>query len=302
MIVSGTLKWLVALVVVANCAFGQEPSWRNAKPEPFHGRPVKVEGGRWDPDPVWVNIAWEDQVDRIFYKLRQEVVGAVSAPSNSDKAGVWAKKAKQAFDAWHQNHQNPELLYRAAAYLGATTIVDTAFAQARSSQRMFEEVNQGFSCLRSENVPPSYEFCRRAYLTNAGDTDLHRFRDLSFRLLKRDPVDRGVLIAMTREYAQLGGPNPKFEKIMFDGLFACAKTKAWRYWDDQWIANALVMVGVFHKQKSYYDKALTYLDRAIAKTPKGIDPAPMVKLRAAYLKERDLPNFGRPTFNSKGIR
>lgn len=128
---------------------------------------------------------------------------------------------------------------------------------------------------------------------------MHYFKDLPQRLLKRDSQDRGVLIAMVREYHERG-KDPAFEKMLFDHLFALAKTPKWKYWDDVWIARAMRMSGIYNKSKTYFDKGIAYLDKAIAKTPKGKDPKPLIEERAMYLRERDLPNFGRPVHKGPG--
>ncbi len=287
------------LMIWLALALVQEPRWRGAPATPFMMHEVRMEGWRWDPDPIWVSMRWQDSAEVYFKPIRDELVDVLRQPTASAVRGAWAAKARTAFGRWYEDHQNPEKLFRAASYLGVTTVLDTKFCETAEFRKMEAELRMGISFLKAENIPPSYEFCRRAYMLKAGDSHGHRFRDLAFRLLKRDPVDRGVLIAMVREYTERGS-DPPFEAIMFKGLFACAKTKTWREWDDQWIARAMVMYGVFHKQKSYYDKAATYLNRAIARTPKGVDPTPMKKLKEHYLRERDLPNFGRPTFPSGG--
>lgn len=254
---------------------------------------IKNEGVRWDPDPLWVSISWDPRFDPPFKKIRDEVSLRLQKPYVPDTSGGWARKLKAAYADWYADHQNTEKLYRVSAYLIVVNTVDEKFAASREWRSMDGDVNKGWSCIRIENTPPSYEFARRGYMTNAGDSDYHRFKDLSIRLLKRDPVDRGVVIAMVQEYNHRK-PNAQFEKVMFDSLFACAKTRAWRPWDDRFIAQALRCYGRDHQQKSYYNKALVYMDRCIAKTPPGVDPKPMKVLRSEILKERDLPNFGRP--------
>lgn len=182
--------------------------------------------------------------------------------------------------------------------MGIAGNADTAFRGTKEFKGMKETVNYGFSVLRPENIPPSYEFCRRAYMDKAGDTHHHRFRDLAIRLLKRSPVDRGVALSMVNEYRQRG-PDTTFEKAMFAALNAASRSPSWRYWDDHWIAHAWRYHAWHHHQKSSYDKGIAYMDRAIASTPKGVDPAPMIKMKAVFVRERELPNFGVPQISKK---
>jgi hypothetical protein len=296
------LKLNIVCIIILVGAYGylqgqETPRWRSGAPQPFVVRSdIRQDGGRWDPDPLWVKIAWDPKSDKYFQPIRQEVATANSGAIDSDKNGVWAARARRAFTDWYKDHQNAEKLFRASAYLGTTTIVDTKFANSKEFRRLEADLNLGFSMIKQENTPPSYEFCRRAYIVKAGDTHYHRMRDLGLRLLKRQPLDRTVLISMVREYQQRG-KDAAFEKAMFDGLFAVAKTIHWRYWDDQWIARAMRLYAQHHGKKSYYDKAISYLDRAIAKTPSGVDDSFIREFRALCVKEKDLPNFGLPVFD-----
>lgn len=287
---------LMACAVLTSCVSAQEPRWRSAPPRHFILGDMPSEGGRTDPHPVWVRVPWYDAVDKIFVQINSETSYDPSLQQDSDTKGVWRKRAAQAYDEWFKDYQNPEKLYKVARLLLATTFLDTFFQDTADYRRMRGNVNFGFSLLLPEHIPPSYHFVRVAYIFNAGDGHLHYMKDLARRLLKRDPADRGVLIAMVREYHERG-KDPAFEKMLFDGLFALAKTPKWKYWDDVWIARAMRMSGIYNKSKSYFDKGIAYLDRAIAKTPKGKDPKRLVEERAMYLRERDLPNFGRPIFN-----
>lgn len=286
------------MILVADCC-SQVPRWRDRPPERFLIGDVTFRGGRIDPHPLWVSVAWQPDVDSFFLSIQRETAYDRSLQQDSDTRGEWRTRALVAYKEWLRDHQNPERLFRAASLMLAAGFLDTKFTEAKDYVKMEADVNYGFSVLRPENVPPSYTFVRVAYIVNAGDSHYHYFKDVAERLLKRDPLDRGVLIAMVREYQQRG-KDPRFEKLMFDGLFSISKTERWKHWDDVWIARAMRHCGIYYKSKSYFDKALLYMDKAIAKTPKGKSPKPLIEERALYLRERDLPNFGRPVFRKKG--
>lgn len=249
-------------------------------------------GGKFDPHPLWVKIPWNSNTDKSFRVIRDEVTVATKA-ANWNVSRGWQKRAVDAYNEWFADHQDPVKLYRASAYLGAASFTERGLGATKEFRKMDSTVNLGFSVLRAQNVPSSYEFCRRAYIVKAGDTHGHQFEDLAIRLLKQSPADRSVAIAMVREYQERKADST-FEGVMFDALFACAKTDAWLPWDDQWIAIAMCKYGRQHNSKSYYDKALIYVDRAIARTPKGMDAEPLRIMRKQIAKARDLPNFGYP--------
>ncbi len=294
------MKFAVAIALgVAIGTLGiQVPRKRTSEPFAIYASLIKVEGARWDPDPIWVKIRWKEACEAPFRRIRKGVYAANQAPLDSDKSGLWARKSRAAYSDWYQNHQNAEKLFKVASYLATTANLDISFAKSKDFKNMDEHVNLGFSVLRAENIPPSYEFCRRAYMVKAGDTLLHRFRDLAVRLLKRSPVDRGVALTMVKEYRRCG-PDAVYEKAMFGALDAASKAPGWRYWDEHWIAHAWRYHAWHHNQKSSYDKAIAFLDKAIAQTPKGVDPAPMKTMRATFVRERELPHFGVPQFPKK---
>lgn len=234
----------------------------------------------------------------VFEPIFKETAYDLSLQQDSEVGKVWRRRTTAAYNEWFKDHQNPEKLFRVARLLLATSFLDTAFLETREYRTMEGRLNYGFSLLKPENTPPSYHFARTAYMFNAGDGQYHYFKDVAQRLLKRDPMDRGVLIAMVREYGERG-KDPAFEKMLFDHLFALAKTSKWKYWDDVWIARAMRMSGIYNQSKTYFDKGIAYLDKAIAKTPKGKDPKPLIEERKRYLRERDAPNFGQPIFEKK---
>lgn len=276
----------------------QVPRWRLGRPEPFRIGDFRSEGGRIDPHPIWVRVPWESALDKFFVPIFTETAYDPSLQQDSDTKGVWRKRAAKAYEEWFKDHQNPEKLVRVARLLTATRFLDTYFQDTGDFKSMEGRVNYGFTVLRLENTPPSYHFVRTAYVFNAGDGHYHYFKDVAQRLLKRDPSDRGVIIAMVREYHERG-KDPAFEKLLFDRLFALAKTPKWKYWDDVWIARAMRMSGIYNQSKTYFDKGIAYLDKAISRTPKGKDPKSLVEERARYLRERDAPNFGQPIFEKK---
>jgi hypothetical protein len=266
--------------------------------EMFNQGNVLHQDGRYDPNPYFATIEWRADADAEYTKIRAEVKPANLA-SNQNRGGGWSRRAKSAYDDWFSDHQNPVKLFRVSSYLGTATHTEEGYRESKAYILMSDYVNLGFSILRPENTPASYEFCRRAYIEKAGDSHYHLMKDLAKRLLRRAPADRNVAISMVREYFQRKA-DAEFEQILFAALFASAKTKDWQAWDDQWIARAMCAYGRQHEKKSYYDKALTYMDKAIAKTPRGTSPAPMKELRAGILRERDLPNFGYPLSQKSG--
>ncbi len=289
----------VTLIAVGSATLPQRHGSGPAEPFTIYSSRIKMsKDGRWDPDPTWVKLRWEQAFEAPFLKIRNEVVTANLAEYDSDKQGVWAAKATSAYQDWYKDHQDPVKLYRVATYLAVARNIDRTFGQSKSYVNMDEHVILGFSVLRPENTPPSYEFCRRAYMVKAGDSHYHLFRDLAVRLLKRTPVDRGVALTMVREYEQRGADSA-FESAMFGALEAASKAKDWRYWDEQWIARAWRFHAWHHNQKSSYTRAIAYLDKAIAKTPKGVDSTPIKTMRATFVRERELPHFGVPQFPKK---
>lgn len=295
------MKLVVALVAcmgIASITVAQQPRWREEPPKRFLMTGLPSVGGRIVPHPYWVAMRWQPTVEKYFTVINDELELSKPVEPDSDKRGVWRKRTVAAYKAWFDDHQNPERLYRVAMCLLIGGYVDEGFMRSGEYQEMFAYVNFGYTLLKPENTPPSYWFARAAYLFNAGDGDMHYYKDLARRLLERTPSDRAVTIAMVREYGQRG-KDPAFEKLLFDSLFALAKTPKWKYWDDVWIARAMRMTGIFHESKSYFEKGIAYLDKAIAKTPKGKNPKPLIEERKHYLRERDAPNFGQPVFEKK---
>lgn len=288
----------IACLGLASITVAQQPRWREEPPKRFLNTGLRMEGARKDPHPYWVSIRWQPAVEKYFTVINDELEFSKPVEPDSDKRGVWQKQTVTAYKAWFDDHQNPERLYRVAICLLIGGYVDEGFARSGQYQEMFDRVDLGFSLLRPENVPPSYWFARAAYIFNAGDGHMHYYKDLARRLLERTPSDRAVTIAMVREYGQRG-KDPAFEKLLFDSLFDLAKTTKWKYWDDAWIARAMRMSGIYNQSKSYFDKGIAYLDKAIAKTPNGKDPKPLIEERKRYLRERDAPNFGQPVFEKK---
>lgn len=295
------VSWLacIGLSLLSSDLPSQEPRWRTGPPKRFLMTGVRSEGGRIDPHPLWVSLAWQPAVERYFLAINEELEIGKPVEPDSDKQGLWRKRSVAAYNTWFNDHQNPEKLYRVAMCLLIGGYVDEGFLKSGEYQAMFGRVDYGFSLLEAGNTPPSYWFARAAYIFNAGDGHYHYFKNLAKRLLDRNAEDRSVLVAMVREYGQRG-KDPAFEKMLFDHLFALAKTPKWKYWDDVWIARAMRMSGIYNQSKSYFDKGIAYLDKAIAKTPKGKDPKPLIEERKRYLRERDAPNFGQPIFEKKG--
>lgn len=287
---------LLASCLLISNSYAQTPRWREEPPKRFLMTGLPSVGGRIVPHPYWVNMAWQPAAEKYFTVINDELELSKPVEPDSDKRGVWRRRTVTAYKAWFDDHQNPERLYRIAMCLLIGGYVDESFARSGEYRSMFDFVNLGYSLLKPENTPPSYWFARAAYICNAGDGDMHYFKNLATRLFERNPIDRAVTIAMVREYRERG-KDPAFEKLLFERLFALAKSPKWKPGDEVWIARAMRLTGIFHESKSYFDKGIAYLDKAIAKTPKGKDPKPLIEERKRYLRERDAPNFGQPIFD-----
>lgn len=273
----------IAAIVLALVVSAQDQN-------PFRMPRIPIaDGGRWDANPRWVGVPWKASEDAPFRAIRQETAKATEDPLTRDKNGVWARKATRAYEDWYGDHQDPVKLYRASSYLSAAQWLDHDFNSSQEFARMSETLNLGWSAL--EKPPHSYEFVRRGYLVNCSDLHFHKFGDLQFRLLDRDPADRSVIIAMAREYTWRK-PVDKFEQRLFRSLEAIRKTPQWRPWDDYFYALALRAYGQKHQKRSSYDSALLIAEGALKQTPKGWDAKWLEKWIAECRAEREEPNFG----------
>lgn len=250
---------------------------------------MKGNGLRSDPNPLWVRTKWTHKDDIPYKSVRAEADRILSDPTYVDLEGKWALKARMAFKIWMKDLENPQKLFTASTYLQLARTVDPSFRQARDFDKMYWHLNPGWSILLT--CPESYEFARRAYIFNAGDKHYHKYRDLSLRLLQRNPYDRSVVIAMVAEHGERKFPR-EYEEKLFSSLEAISKRPDWRPWDHWTWGRAFRTYGHLHRKKEAYDTAIAKAEIALKNTPKGWDPAPLKKWIAETKKERDDPNFG----------
>jgi hypothetical protein len=131
------------------------------------------------------------------------------------------------------------------------------------------------------------------YLYKSGSSSFHKFGDLPYRLIKRDPGDRGAVMAMVEEY-RWRKPIPEFEHVLFQGLESASKDPRWRFWDDMGFARAHFYFGQKNQKKDRMDVALRYARKALARTPPGWDPAWIKEWIAHIEKAAAHPRLGMP--------
>ncbi|MFN8219599.1 MAG: hypothetical protein U0S12_05640 [Fimbriimonadales bacterium] len=262
------------------------------KREPYEPGKYRVKTTilRYDPNPRWVSVAWDDEADKPFADLHREVAQAMANPNQQDRTGVWASKTRDAYVEWREDTQNPLALARASAYLGVARSLDPKFQLADDYQKMRSGLNEGWAILR--NVPHSYHFARFGYLFNAGDYDFHKYGDLAERLWRKNPNDRGVALATVGEYKGKK-PNPAFEKMMFEHLEIASALPNWRATDDWTYALAYRIFGREHKDISAYAKAISRARIALARLPAGFDHSGIKKWIEETEKEGKDPKFSR---------
>lgn len=270
---------LIGVAVHSVLPFGQRA------PEKFvirHDIPTK--GLSFDPNPKWVNVPWESKADQPFALIRREVTEAVGGGSLRDSTKTWQAKLKRAYDEWYVDHQNPVKLFRVSAYLAAVKSLDPEFSRSKDFSTIDQTSNLGWSMLRE--CPHSYEFCRRAYLQNAGDNHFHQCGDLGIRLIERDPLDRSVAVQMVFDY-EWKKPNVRFEEAMFSALNKIKEAKLFRPIDFYHLGLAYRLYGLKHSSKRQYEFALQNVERAITALKKSEDVTWLVKFRKETVLERD---------------
>lgn len=267
--------------------------------ERFHLSSIPSTGMRINPDPLWVKAKWDEKANSPYAAIRKEIGATLDDRTFRDTKGVWSQKSRAAYHAWYEDFQNPVKLFRVTAYLAAAAWVDPAFGHSNDYKDMTGAVTTGWSLIRA--VPQSYDFVRRGYILTAGNHYYHRYGNLAFRLLKRDPLDGGVIIAMVYEYAN-SKPRAEFEQRMFQGFKDLGKLKnrSGNIDSYHW-AVALRLYGQKHRKKSAYDEAIQKALAARAALIPGSDPAFIDKFLAECKKEREDPMFGIPFKNFKYV-
>lgn len=250
---------------------------------------VRGNGLRTNPTPLWVSAKWLAAEDAPFRAISTESKAALSDPNTITHGMLWETRARRAFAAWLSDFDNPLLLFRATTYFQVARTLSNSFLTDKDFRNMYGALNDGWNI--QLKIPQSYEVCRRAYIFNAGDNDFHKHRDLCLRLLKRDPFDRSVIIAMVAEYSKRKFPR-EYEEKLFSSLEAISRRPDWRPWDHWTWGRAFRTYGHLHRKKESYDTAIAKAEIALKNTPKGWDPAPLKKWIAETKNERDDPNFG----------
>ena len=249
---------------------------------------LPVQGSRVNPNPKWVPVPWKEVADRPFLAIRKEVEPVLNGTAFDDK-GHWAGKARKALNAWKNDCQNPVALYRLSAYALTAKAVDQNFAKASQYHEIMGMSRLGWDIL--EAPPPSYEFARMGYLVTRNDGCYHKFGDLSFRLLAKDPGDRSAIIALVDEYFWRK-PIPSFEQKMFRCIEIARKDKRWKVSDDYYLAKAHRLYGQKYKKRESFDTAIAIVQAMLPKLPPGWKPEWYDKFLEGCRYDKASPTFG----------
>lgn len=253
---------------------------------------LPLQGPRINPNPKWVPGPWKADADRPFRAVRQEVEPVLNGIA-FDERGLWAGRARRALNAWKGDCQNPIALYRLSAYALTAKAVDQNFAKASQYHEIMGMSRLGWDIL--ESPPPSYEFARMGYLVTRNDGCFHKFGDLPFRLLEKDPGDRSVLIALVDEYVWRK-PIPAFEQKMFRALARARQDRRWKVSDDYFLAKAHWLYGQKNKKRGSFETAIGIVQAMLPKLPPGWKKEWYDKfLEVVRIFQKD-PNFGMPKY------
>lgn len=244
---------------------------------------------RTDPNPPWTTSKWDEVEDRPFRDIRRAAEAIEAKTPGLDPKSYWVREAANAYHVWHDDHRDPEKLYRAALYLTFARRHGQDLERFSDYSKAVGQINMGWSIIR--NVPRSYEYARLGYICNAGDFDHHKYGNLGRNLMLRDPNDLAVALAMVGEYSDRK-PEPEFESFMFDSLKRLSKSKLWKPWDYQRLGHAYRLYGRQHKDKSAYAKAIELAKTAKDLTHPGWDTTWIDIYIAATVTEMKDPNFG----------
>lgn len=202
---------------------------------PHHPSP---EGGAYsEPVPAWVSAKWLDDADKPYRAIRKAIEKeAESHPKWTDPDGFYAKKSKQAFDAWHADYLNTEKLYRAMTYhlyvKGRSPAFVRAITDPYSSEFARErKLSYGFIFI----VAPvnSYEFTRMGYRVVHDSEVFFKLGDVGERLMARDPMDRFTLLGMTNEFCMHAKLPAGFEARLRNHWKRIQASPQWTPYDEQ---------------------------------------------------------------------
>lgn len=256
----------------------------------FMRRDVPTKGVQWDPNPIWTTVQWKPDGDLLFIKASDAVRTVILSGQKDDPGHAWRDKLRRAYADWYGDHQYAPKLHFTTCLLTIVQTVDANFWASKECKRMVGNVNLGYSYLRY--VPPSYEFCRRAYLFNVGDTDHHSYGRLAIRLLDRNPNDRSVTVAMVTEYYGRK-PNQEFEGRLFAALGKLMDSKAKRPGDEMYLAMAYRFYGREHKKPASYDTACRILEKLLDDASLKAEWPRYRAMIDDYQREKKDPNFGK---------
>lgn len=250
---------------------------------------VPVQGLRFDPNPKWVHVDWLTKPNQQLIPIRKAIDAVLARPPSNADAKIWREKLSAAYKDWFEDHQNGQKLFRISSILGVVSYLDREYAGSTEYRKMASDVNLGWSFL--DKPIPAYEFVRRGYILNAGDGHHHKFGNLQQRLLKENPLDRPVILAMIGEYSWRK-PIPSFENLLFGSLSKVTKTSVWKPVDNLSLAWAYRLRGQKHRNRADYDLAIKIVKGVRATHPNLISAKDANEWIEESEREMKDPNFG----------
>lgn len=213
--------------------------------------------------PPWAGVEWDDQEDQRFREIKAETLAFGRTVPRTDPAGQFHQRFLEAYDRWERDHRNPAKLFTASLLFGMGEYADAKFHRRTEISTKVQNLKQGWMYLRKP--PKSYEFVRRGYVLNTDTWQPMKFGDLGSRLIKRNPLDRVVILAMGREYVN-GSKSEQFENEVIDRFRALSSTKDWKPWDEARFAAVMVAYGRRHFNADAVRIALVLYREAKART------------------------------------
>jgi hypothetical protein len=245
-------------------------------------REIPFINGKDDPNPIWVNVKWDDRSDAHYTKLRKErdqlfvQLRAIERPSRL------VDQVKKSYILWYKDFENPERLFVACSDFVLARRAFPDFIKDKDYYLMSSNLDQGWSYIRKP--PHSYEFVRRGFLFNAGDGDCHTYGDLPNRLLAKDPNDLDVALALVWEY-RMNRLDDKFVKFMLDSLERFSKKTPWAAREEYAYGYALATVGIRKKSADFIRSGILKVENAIKMQVAGYPTKTMHEGLSYFKKE-----------------
>lgn len=147
--------------------------------------------------PAWAaERDWTESADAPFVRLQREV-DLASKDTSFVSNSPWEHRFNRAWAKFQDSASDPNALFEASACYMVASMLDPGFGARDEGGKKHFALRRAW--LDFKRRTGSRLFTRRGYMFMSGDFDVRSFGDLGLRLLRADPLDRGVVMSMARE-------------------------------------------------------------------------------------------------------